>query len=101
MAALLSCEPAIDAVFAVFDLMVLGALRVFKDAGWRVPGDVGVVGFDDSIVARYAEPQLTIVRQPVEEMGRQMTRLLLAKLAGEAIGVSVILETELVVRGSA
>jgi DNA-binding LacI/PurR family transcriptional regulator len=41
------------------------------------------------------------VRQPVEEMGRQMTRLLLARLAGEAAGVSVILETELIVRASA
>jgi DNA-binding LacI/PurR family transcriptional regulator len=60
-----------------------------------------VIGFDDSIVARHAEPQLTTVRQPVEEMGRQMTRLLLAKLTGEAAGVSVILETELVIRGSA
>jgi DNA-binding LacI/PurR family transcriptional regulator len=101
MAALLSRDPALDAVFAASDLMALGALRVLKDAGRRVPDDVAVVGFDDSIVARHAEPQLTTVRQPVEEMGRQMTRLLLAKLAGEAVGVSVILETELVVRASA
>jgi DNA-binding LacI/PurR family transcriptional regulator len=60
-----------------------------------------VVGFDDSAIARYAEPPLTTVRQPVEEMGRQMTRLLLAKIAGEAAGMSVILQTELVVRASA
>ena len=66
-----------------------------------MPGDVAVVGFDDSAIARYAEPPLTTVRQPVEEMGRQMTRLLLAKIAGEAAGMSVILQTELVVRASA
>jgi DNA-binding LacI/PurR family transcriptional regulator len=101
MAALLSREPGLDAVFAASDLMALGALRTLKDSGRLVPGDVAVIGFDDSIVARHAEPQLTTVRQPVEEMGRQMTRLLLAKLTGEAAGVSVILETELVIRGSA
>jgi DNA-binding LacI/PurR family transcriptional regulator len=59
------------------------------------------IGFDDSAIAAYAEPPLTTVRQPVEEMGRQMTRLLLAKVAGEAAGVSVVLQTELVVRASA
>jgi DNA-binding LacI/PurR family transcriptional regulator len=101
MAALLSREPGLDAVFAASDLMALGALRTLKDTGRKVPGEVAVIGFDDSIVARHAEPQLTTVRQPVEEMGRQMTRLLLAKLTGEAAGVSVILETELVIRGSA
>ena len=101
MAALLSRDPGLDAVFAASDLMAVGALRTLKEAGRQVPGDVAVIGFDDSIVARHAEPQLTTVRQPVEEMGRQMTRLLLAKLTGEAAGVSVILETELVIRGSA
>lgn len=101
MGALLAREPTVDAVFAASDLMAVGAMRTLKDAGKQVPDDVAVVGFDDSIIARHAEPQLTTVRQPVEEMGRQMTRLLLAKLAGEAAGVSVILETELVVRASA
>jgi DNA-binding LacI/PurR family transcriptional regulator len=101
MAALLDREPDLDAVFAASDLMALGAMRVLKDTGRKVPEQVAVVGFDDSVLARHAEPQLTTVRQPVEEMGRQMTRLLLAKLAGEAAGVSVILETELVVRASA
>jgi DNA-binding LacI/PurR family transcriptional regulator len=81
--------------------MAAGALRALKAAGRRVPEDVAVIGFDDSAIARYADPPLTTVRQPVEEMGRQMTRLLLAKVAGEAAGMSVILQTELVVRASA
>jgi DNA-binding LacI/PurR family transcriptional regulator len=101
MERLLAREPGLDAVFAASDLMAAGALRALKAAGRGVPGDVAVVGFDDSTVARYAEPPLTSVRQPVEEMGRQMTQLLLAKVAGEAVGMSVILKTELVVRASA
>ncbi|HZB60688.1 MAG TPA: substrate-binding domain-containing protein, partial [Actinomycetota bacterium] len=50
---------------------------------------------------RYAQPPLTTVRQPIEEMGRQATRLLLAQVAGEAGGMHLILDTELVVRASA
>jgi DNA-binding LacI/PurR family transcriptional regulator len=100
MRRLLEREPGLDAVFAASDLMAAGALRTLKAAGRRVPGDVAVAGFEDSMIARYAEPQLTTVSQPVEEMGRQATRLLLAKVAGEAAGMSVILETELVVRAS-
>jgi DNA-binding LacI/PurR family transcriptional regulator len=90
----------VDAVFAASDLMAAGALRALRAAGRRVPEDVAVVGFEDSAVARYAQPPLTTVRQPIEEMGRQATRLLLAQIAGEAGGMHLILETELVVRSS-
>ena len=91
----------VDAVFAASDLMAAGALRALRAAGRRVPEDVAVVGFEDSAVARYAQPPLTTVRQPIEEMGRQATRLLLARVAGEASGMHLILDTELVVRASA
>jgi DNA-binding LacI/PurR family transcriptional regulator len=91
----------VDAVFAASDLMAAGALRALRAAGRRVPEDVAVVGFEDSAVARYAQPPLTTVRQPIEEMGRQATRLLLAQVAGDAGGMHLILDTELVVRASA
>ena len=91
----------VDAVFAASDLMAAGALRALRAAGRRVPEDVAVVGFEDSAVARYAQPPLTTVRQPIEEMGRQATRLLLARAAGEPTGMHLILDVELVVRASA
>jgi DNA-binding LacI/PurR family transcriptional regulator len=91
----------VDAVFAASDLMAAGALRALRAAGRRVPDDVAVVGFEDSAVARYTQPPLTTVRQPIEEMGRQATRLLLAKVAGEAGRMHLILDVELVVRASA
>jgi DNA-binding LacI/PurR family transcriptional regulator len=93
--------PPVDAVFAASDLMAAGALRALRAAGRRVPEDVAVVGFEDSAVARYAQPPLTTVRQPIEEMGRQATRLLLAKIAGETGDMHLILDVELVVRASA
>src|ERR671931_30972 len=100
MRALLERAADMDAVFAANDLMAAGALDALRAAGRRVPEDVAVVGFDDSVVSRWSEPRLTSVAQPVEEMGRQITRLLLARIAGEAAGVSVILHTNLVVRES-
>jgi DNA-binding LacI/PurR family transcriptional regulator len=92
--------PPVDAVFAASDLMAAGALRALRAAGRRVPEEVAVVGFEDSAVARYAQPPLTTVRQPIEEMGRQATRLLLAKMAGEIGGMHLILDVDLVERAS-
>lgn len=102
MAALLARRPDLDAVFVASDLMALGAMAHLDAAGRTVPGDVAVVGFDDSVLARNAGPPLTTVRQPVEEMGRIMVRLLLARIAAPAeVPDPVTLDTELVVRDSA
>ena len=90
-----------DAVFAASDLMAVGALRVLREAGLRVPDDVALVGFDDSPVCRHTHPTLTSVHQPVEEMGRVMADLLLARIAGETVPPQTVLPTRLVVRASA
>ena len=61
-----------------------------------------MIGFDDSVIARHTDPPLTSVDQPIAEMGREMVRLLLAKIDGDETGDSeVVLSTRLVVRGSA
>ncbi|MGH2491900.1 MAG: substrate-binding domain-containing protein, partial [Candidatus Limnocylindria bacterium] len=64
--------------------------------------DVAVVGFDDSALALFSDPPLSSVRQPIEEMGREMARAMLAQLGTTSREVprSVVLATELVVRGS-
>ena len=90
-----------DAVFAASDLMAVGALRVLRDAGLRVPADVALVGFDDSPLCRHTDPQLTSVHQPVEETGRVMADLLLARMAGAEVPAETVLPTRLVVRDSA
>ncbi|WP_187173109.1 substrate-binding domain-containing protein, partial [Enterococcus faecium] len=71
---LLAAESALDAVFAADDPMALGALRVLRRHGRRVPGDVAVIGFDDSAAAPLADPPLTTVHQSVGEMGVEMAR---------------------------
>lgn len=88
------------AVFAHNDLMAVGAVRALRDAGLRVPEDVSVIGFDDIDVARMVTPALTTVRKDMVEVGRHSGRLLLAQLTGGERPDSVVLPTELVVRGS-
>lgn len=101
MRRLLARSPDLDAVFCASDLIAVGALRTLAAAGRSVPGDVAVVGFDDSPVATTTTPPLTSVHQPVEEMGREMARLLLAAIADPgAVGRRIILATELAVRES-
>ncbi|MFC5661663.1 LacI family DNA-binding transcriptional regulator [Kitasatospora misakiensis] len=101
MRELLERCPDLDAVFAASDLMAVGALSVLRARGLDVPGDVALVGVDDSPVARHLDPPLTTVRQPIEEMGRRMAGLLLRQIAGEDRGPSrLVLPTELVVRES-
>jgi DNA-binding LacI/PurR family transcriptional regulator len=89
-----------DAVFAASDLMAVGAMRELRGAGLRVPDDVAVVGFDDSPLCRHTDPELSTVRQPVEEMGRIMADLLLRRIAGGEVPPETLLPTTLVVRAS-
>ncbi len=101
MRTLLARRPDIDAVFAASDLMALGAIQAIREAGRRVPDDIAVVGFDDSPVAEMADPALTSVRQPIEEMGGEMTRLLIDSTARSSATVRrVILATSLIPRAS-
>jgi len=99
---LLGLDPDLDAVFAADDPMALGALRVLRAKGRGVPGDVSVIGFDDSASAPLAEPPLTTVHQSAEEMGSEMARLLVSRIRGEdLIDPVVILRPHLVLRDSA
>ncbi|KAB1986422.1 LacI family DNA-binding transcriptional regulator [Streptomyces triticiradicis] len=109
MRELLERRPDVDAVFVANDLSALGALRVLREHGRRVPEDVAVIGFDDMLpIAEQADPPLTTVRQEIEEMGRLMARLLIRGL-GDGAGAEgpvpessgVVLPTTVVRRASA
>ena len=101
MTHLLEVHPELDAVFAASDQMAASALAVLAAAGRRVPEDVAVVGFDDVLIAQSTTPQLTSVRQPIEEMGHEMARLLVEAVdASDPVPRRVILATELIRRAS-
>lgn len=98
---LLRRHPDVDAIFAASDPMAIGALQALRAAGRSVPDDVAIVSFDDSALALSAEPSLSSVRQPIEEMGREMARLLTRMVTfRDRVARRVILATELVVRAS-
>ena len=101
MRRLLAAEPELDAVFAASDLMAIGALQALTAAGRKVPDDVALVGFDDAGEAQLAVPPLTTIRQPLEDLGRSMTRTLLERVSGLAVEPRLVLPTEVIRRASA
>ncbi|MEN3358988.1 MAG: hypothetical protein V7637_2970 [Mycobacteriales bacterium] len=91
-----------DGLFVASDLMAVGALTVLAERGLRVPQDVAIVGFDDSVAAVEARPPLTTVAQPVEEMARALTLTLLDRIADpDGPVTSRIFAPQLVIRDSA
>jgi LacI family transcriptional regulator len=70
--------PPPDCVFAVNDVMAVGALARLRAADLSVPGDVGLAGFDDISTLRDVYPPLTTVRLPLSRMGEMAARLVLA-----------------------
>ena len=100
MHGLLNDGVEVDAVVAASDLMALGAMSLLQKGGLRVPEDVAVVGFDDIHVARYADPPLTTIRQPVLEFGETVARQVLRLDAGEEIERALLLPTEFIIRES-
>jgi DNA-binding LacI/PurR family transcriptional regulator len=83
------------------DVLALGAIRAVRRVGLSVPGDVSVIGYDDSAWLNATDPPLTTVRQPIESMGKAAVALLVNQMETAAVHAEELLfEPELVVRGS-
>ena len=92
---------ALLVVCAELVVLALGAIRAIRRAGLSVPGDVSVVGYDDSAFMNCTDPPLTTVRQPIESMGQAAVALLVNQMENMAVYPEELLfEPELVVRGS-
>jgi DNA-binding LacI/PurR family transcriptional regulator len=91
----------VTGVICASDVLALGAVRAVRRAGLSVPGDVSVVGYDDSAFMNCTDPPLTTVRQPIESMGKAAVALLVNQVENVAVYPEELLfEPELVVRGS-
>ncbi|MEW9529332.1 LacI family DNA-binding transcriptional regulator [Microbispora sp. NPDC049125] len=88
-------------IFCASDLMALGAIRAARERGLSVPGDVSVVGFDDSPLMAFTDPPLTTVRKPIGAMATAAVETLLEEIGGTpARHVELVYRPELIVRGS-
>lgn len=89
------------ALFTVDSLMTQGALLALRSMGLSIPQEVSLVGFDDFNLATFTDPQITVVAQPIPEMGPLAAQLLLDRLAGnKAAPRHIRFPTRLIVRGS-
>jgi len=99
---LVGTDPELTAIFCGNDPMALGVMRALTERGFRVPGDISVVGFDDVPEAGYYLPPLTTVRQDFGEVGRQALRALVDRMSGVIPpGPRIRVAPELIVRASA
>ena len=96
MQLLLQKMPKITAVFAMSDVMAIGAIRAIKDSGKKVPDDISVVGFDGLELAEYLYPKLTTIRQNRERIAQRSVEILLdcidngSKAVHETVPFSII-----------
>ena len=89
------------ALFTVNNFMTAGAIMAVRELGLRMPDELALVGFDDLDWTTLVEPPITVVAQPVAELGRVVGQRLLDRLAGDETAPRELrLETTLVVRGS-
>ncbi len=99
--ALLDLAQPPTAIFAANDVSALGAIEAARSRNLRIPEDLSIVGFDDIPRALYSYPPLTTVRQPLTEIGRLATRLLLKHIKNpDQPTERIVLETEFVIRES-
>jgi len=90
-----------DALFIANNQMTTGALHTLANIGVVIPDELLLVGFDDFPLADVHKPPITVVRQPIIEIGVAAANLLLSRINGEASSVkSIILAPELIIRGS-
>ena len=88
--------PDLTAVFAMADVLAVGAIRAIRDRGLRVPEDVSVMGFDGIELGNYLSPRLTTVRQARERIADRSLEILLSDIAGKRPAVHELLPFDIV-----
>ncbi|WP_339182519.1 LacI family DNA-binding transcriptional regulator [Oceanobacillus sp. FSL W7-1293] len=98
---LVNMKEAPTAIFASTEPLAIGAMQGVREAGLKIPDDVSIVGFDNSILAQMCYPQLTTVAQPTEEMAEKIVQLLVEEINGtEKVKQRIVLAPRLVIRGT-
>lgn len=99
MKKLLALETGVTAVFCLNDMLAFGAVKAIKEAGLSVPQDISVIGCDDIFFTECMAPELTTLRAPKKEMGRQAMTFILNKIREDKYS-KLMLNVDLVIRES-
>jgi DNA-binding LacI/PurR family transcriptional regulator len=101
MKKILAANAQPTALFAGNDTLAMGAMAAIREAGFSIPGDIAVVGYDDLPAAAFTHPPLTTVRSHAIEQGRRAGEALMALLEGDDVGSQLdMVPLELIVRSS-
>ena len=100
MKSLLASNEEFTAVYCISDSMAIGASKAILDSGKRIPEDYSVVGFDGLDMTYYYNPSITTIRQPVEDMARETTKILFDLIIKKTKNRHKVFEGELIERDS-
>ena len=95
MNSLLARRAEFTALFAMSDVIAFGAIRALVSAGFRVPEDISVIGFDGISMSRYCVPVMTTIVQPGEQIALQSIELLVRQIEHGAPAQKITLQPEL------
>lgn len=89
------------AIFACNDLLAIGVIQGATEKGIRIPEDIAVIGFDNTILASTTVPGLTTISQPIEEMGKKIVDVLIDEIKGKKdVKKRILFNPKLIVRGT-
>ncbi|MDD3205221.1 MAG: LacI family DNA-binding transcriptional regulator [Lachnospiraceae bacterium] len=98
--ALLESNEEFTALFAISDMLAIGACKAITDSGKRIPEDYSVAGFDGIQLGQYYNPSLTTIKQPIEEMAKATVKILYKVLSDHAEHKHQVFAAELIERDS-
>lgn len=95
----LNLKKDVDGLFALNDIIAIGAINSARDLHYNIPDDISIMGFDNTILATVSHPPLTSVAQPIENMGRQVVNLLIERIKeNNKPKQRIVLSPELIIR---
>lgn len=89
-----------SAIFCANDQMAIGAIKILRESGYRVPEDMAIVGFDDIELASYIRPSLTTISVPMYRLGQKAMTDLLNIIKKKGVEKKSVLQTKLIIRES-
>lgn len=97
---LIENDASITAIFCSSDLMAIGAMSMLKSKGIRIPEDISIIGYDNILLSKYVQPNLTTISQDIYALGFEAARMLIDMLDHQGSPNKMIVKHELIKRDS-